>query len=173
MIPVASRAMQATHNCGEAGEVRMLRQSKELEELRKVREHTLLDIERLRDELHAEIEPASATDDDSADVAADIYERGKVLSLIQSMESKLHSLDDAIARASKGMYGICQMCGEEIAPERLAVMPETTYCVRCASKVEQGIRRQKIIIADEEQQTEDYDDEEDLEEEGDDYGDDL
>ncbi len=77
----------------------MPRQSKELEELRKVRERTLLGIERLREELHAEIEPASATDDDSADVAADIYERGKVLSLIQSLEAKLHSLDEAIARA--------------------------------------------------------------------------
>jgi DnaK suppressor protein len=151
----------------------MPRQSKELEELRKLRERTLLDIERLRDELHAEIEPASATDDDSADVAADVYERGKVLSLIQSLETKLHSLDEAISRASKGMYGICQMCGEEIAPERLAVMPETTYCVRCASRVEQGIRRQKIIIADEEQRNEDYEDEEDMEDDADDYSDDL
>jgi len=151
----------------------MPRQSKELEELRKVRERTLLDIERLREELHAEIEPASATDDDSADVAADIYERGKVLSLIQSLEAKLHSLDEAIARASKGIYGICQMCGEEIAPERLAVMPETIYCVRCASRVEQGIRRQKIIVADEEERNEDYEDEDELDEDIDDYGDDL
>ncbi len=151
----------------------MPKQNKELEELRKLRERTLLDIERLRDELHAEIEPASATDDDSADVAADIYERGKVISLIQSMEAKLHSLDEAISRATKGVYGICQMCGEQIAPERLAVMPETTYCVRCASRVEQGIRRQKIIIADEELRNEDYDDEEDSDEDIDDFGDDL
>ena len=151
----------------------MPKQSKELEELRKLRERTLLDIERLRDELHAEIEPASATDDDSADVAADIYERGKVISLIQSMEAKLHSLDEAISRATKGVYGICQMCGEQIAPERLTVMPETTYCVRCASRVEQGIRRQKIIIADEELRNEDYDDEEDSDEDIDDFGDDL
>jgi DnaK suppressor protein len=165
--------MQTTWNCSEAGENDMPKQSKELEELRKLRERTLLDIERLRDELHAEIEPASATDDDSADVAADIYERGKVISLIQSMEAKLHSLDEAISRATKGVYGICQMCGEEIAPERLAVMPETTYCVRCASRVEQGIRRQKIIIADEELRNEDYDDEEDSDEDIDDFGDDL
>jgi len=149
----------------------MAKQSKELEELERLRERTLLDIDRLREELSAEIEPASATDDDSADVAADIYERGKVLSLIQSMEAKLHSLDDAIQRATKGMYGTCQLCGEEIAPERLAVMPETTYCVRCASKVEQGIRRQKIIIADEEQQNEDYEDEEDVDDDADDFDD--
>jgi DnaK suppressor protein len=151
----------------------MPKQTKELEELKKVRERTVLDIDRLRGELQAEIEPASATDDDSADVAADIYERGKIISLIQSLETKLHSLDEAISRASQGLYGICQMCGEAIAPERLAVMPETTYCVRCASRVEQGIRRQKIIIADEELHNEDYEDEDDLDDDADDYSDDL
>jgi len=42
----------------------MAKQSKELEELERLRERTLLDIDRLREELSAEIEPASATDDD-------------------------------------------------------------------------------------------------------------
>jgi RNA polymerase-binding transcription factor DksA len=129
----------------------MPKQTKALEELKQTRDHTLLDIERLRAELQAEIEPASATDDDSADIAADIYERGKIISLIQSLEAKLHSLERAIALASKGTYGICEMCGEPIPPERLKVMPETTVCVRCASKLEEGIRRRRILISGQEE----------------------
>lgn len=143
----------------------MPKQSKTLEELKQAREHTLLDIERLKAELQAEIEPASATDDDSADVAADIYERGKIISLIQSLEAKLHSLDRAIALASKGTYGICEMCNEPIPPERLKIMPETTFCVRCAAKLEEGIRRRRILVADQEESSEDlfYDEEEPFE----------
>ncbi|MGI5917147.1 MAG: TraR/DksA C4-type zinc finger protein [Anaerolineae bacterium] len=108
----------------------------------------MAEIDRLRGELLAEIEPASATDDDSADVAADIYERGKIISLIQSLETKLHSLDRAIAMATKGSYGICEKCGMPIPQERLDIMPETTFCVRCASEREQGIRRSQVAVVD-------------------------
>lgn len=125
----------------------MIDQDAKLEELRQLRSHTVGDIERLREELHAEIEPASATDDDSADVAADIYERGKIISLIQSLEAKLHSVDHAITVAAAGKYGICESCGIEIPIERLEIMPETTLCVNCASKLEQGIRRHQILAS--------------------------
>jgi len=125
----------------------MIDQDAKLEELRELRSHTVGDIERLREELHAEIEPASATDDDSADVAADIYERGKIISLIQSLEVKLHSIDHAISVAASGKYGICESCGAVIPEERLEIMPETTLCVNCASKLEQGIRRHQILAS--------------------------
>jgi RNA polymerase-binding transcription factor DksA len=140
----------------------MAKQNKTLDELKQARDHTLVDIERLKSELQAEIEPASATDDDSADIAADIYERGKIISLIQSLEAKLHSLDRAIVLASKGTYGICEMCGEPIAPERLKIMPETTVCVRCASKLEEGIRRRQILVSGQDGDADDlFDDEND------------
>jgi len=154
----------------------MPKSDKKLEELNRIREHTLLDIARLKEELQAEIEPASATDDDAADIAADVYERGKITSLIQSMEGKLHAVEHAIVVAARGTYGICESCGDPIPPERLAVMPETTLCVRCASKLEQGIRRRQILMADEEEQDlEDEESDEDTEfgEEADEFETDL
>jgi RNA polymerase-binding transcription factor DksA len=123
-------------------------QNATLDSLTRLRERTVLDIERLREELQAEIEPASATDDDSADVAADVYERGKIISLIQNLELKLRSLDNAIEKARRGTYGICEKCGNPIPPERLEIMPETTLCVRCASEREQGIRRSQVVVLD-------------------------
>jgi RNA polymerase-binding transcription factor DksA len=149
----------------------MIDQDAKLEELQRLRTRTLTDIERLRDELHAEIEPASATDDDSADVAADIYERGKIISLIQSLEAKLHAVDHAISIAAKGTYGICELCGVEILAERLAIMPETTLCVNCASKLEQGIRRHQILTRS--SQIANLFDEEEPEEEPDESDDDV
>ncbi|MBM3187643.1 MAG: hypothetical protein FJZ90_02865 [Chloroflexi bacterium] len=123
----------------------MAGQEEQILKLQKVRERTLLDIERLREELQAEIEPAPATDDDAAaDVAADIYERGKIISLIRGLESKIRSLDRAIELAGEGTYGICEKCGVEIPEGRLEIMPETTLCVQCASELEQGIRRSQL-----------------------------
>jgi DnaK suppressor protein len=143
----------------------MPKQNRTLEELKLVREHTLTDIARLKDELQAEIEPASATDDDSADIAADIYERGKIISLIQSLETKLHAVEHAITVAAKGTYGICENCGQPIAPERLKIMPETTLCVRCAGKLEEGIRRRQMLVTDQEENEDTFlDEDEDLSE---------
>lgn len=123
-----------------------------IEQLERERERTLEEIEHLREQLQEEIEPASATDEDSADAAAAIYERGKVISLIQNREDRVRSLEEAIERVRKGLYGICKVCGAEIPAERLAIMPETSLCVKCANEREHGPygapprRRERPII---------------------------
>lgn len=126
-------------------------------ELLKERERILEEIQNLREQLQEEIEPASATDEDSADAAAAIYERGQIISLIQTYEDRLRSLDEAIERARKGLYGICVSCGKAIEPERLKIMPETDLCVQCASKLERETqgpaprkRERPIIVLDDE-----------------------
>jgi DnaK suppressor protein len=37
----------------------------------------------------------------------------------------------AFDRMSDGTYGLCESCGEAIAPERLEILPETTRCRLC------------------------------------------
>ncbi len=39
----------------------------------------------------------------------------------------------------------CEGCGEAIPPERLEVFPETTLCVACQSKTDQGQRIGEVI----------------------------
>jgi DnaK suppressor protein len=41
---------------------------------------------------------------------------------------------EAIARIDKGEYGICELCGEPIKKERLAAIPYSTMCIKCASQ---------------------------------------
>ncbi len=40
----------------------------------------------------------------------------------------------AIARIDKGEYGICELCGDTIDPERLKALPHASMCIKCASQ---------------------------------------
>src|SRR5579885_184685 len=52
-------------------------------------------------------------------------------SLVERAEERLRAIDDAFARLSRGRYGICEQCENEIAVERLKVLPFAIYCVDC------------------------------------------
>lgn len=44
---------------------------------------------------------------------------------------QLRRVEDALARLGVGTYGLCKICGEPIAPERLAALPYATTCMNC------------------------------------------
>lgn len=48
---------------------------------------------------------------------------------------ELAAIDAALRRIREGGYGLCEDCGEAIAPARLAAVPATTVCAAC-----QGLR---------------------------------
>src|SRR5215469_15343150 len=43
----------------------------------------------------------------------------------------LREVESAITRVSRGLYGVCEACGEEIAPARLKAIPWARCCVPC------------------------------------------
>jgi DnaK suppressor protein len=43
-------------------------------------------------------------------------------------------LKQAIARIDKGEYGICELCGDSIHPERLKAIPHASMCIKCANQ---------------------------------------
>lgn len=45
----------------------------------------------------------------------------------------LRRIDQALARLDVGTYGGCVVCGEEIAPKRLALDPAVATCLECAA----------------------------------------
>jgi RNA polymerase-binding transcription factor DksA len=53
-----------------------------------------------------------------------------ILTCIESLE--LAKIDAALERLRAGTYGICEVCGEQIAEKRLALTPEAAYCTDCA-----------------------------------------
>ena len=65
-----------------------------------------------------------------------IYDWELCLALRRRAEQRVASISAALEKAQKGDYGVCEVCGQEIDPARLAVLPDTTLCIRCA----QGMR---------------------------------
>ncbi len=113
----------------------------EKERLEAERERTQEDLKRLRSYLEAEVDRIIDGGEDSVDAASDVYEREKTLAIIQTLEKKLASIEHALATAEKGGYGICEICGEKIDPDRLAIVPHATTCIKCQQKLERASRR--------------------------------
>jgi len=57
---------------------------------------------------------------------------------------KANKLAEALERLRGGEYGVCQECGETIAPARLRAMPEVTTCVRCQDRLERSRKLQAV-----------------------------
>jgi DnaK suppressor protein len=100
--------------------------SSERERLERELEKTLVEIEQLNRKL-----------EDKADYGigkggSTIYEWEFNLALRQSLEAKANSIRAALRKTQEGGYGVCEVCGQEIDAERLAVLPHTTLCIKCA-----------------------------------------
>jgi DnaK suppressor protein len=74
---------------------------------------------------------AASSPGDEMDVARSLTDVETNASLIERAEERLKSIDDAFGRLSRGRYGICEQCENDIAVERLKVLPFATYCVDC------------------------------------------
>jgi DnaK suppressor protein len=103
--------------------------------LKQERDHTLAELENLRQDLRTEMEI-----EDVDEVASDLIERDKMYSLILTLERKLEDIDHAIKQAQEVGYGICEKCGKPIDPERLEIFPETTLCIDCKRQSERMAR---------------------------------
>jgi len=68
---------------------------------------------------------------DSSQVTA---ERGEVEALANSLKESLAEVEHALAKFEAGTYGLCESCGEPIAPARLEAKPAARLCINCASR---------------------------------------
>lgn len=50
----------------------------------------------------------------------------------ESGQAEVAAIRRALVRIEDGEYGYCGKCGEEIASERLDLVPETPLCATCA-----------------------------------------
>ena len=52
--------------------------------------------------------------------------------LLEQQKERMESIERALSRSREGTYGVCAQCGNEIHPDRLAVLPDAKLCIRCA-----------------------------------------
>lgn len=72
--------------------------------------------------------------DGFADSGQATEERSELLAQIDQARTRVHQLDEALARMDAGTYGKCASCGNPIQPERLEIRPLSVTCVDCASQ---------------------------------------
>jgi DnaK suppressor protein len=93
-------------------------------------------VARIEEELRQPMEQdfAEQAVDREDDEALDAVERSAL--------SQLSLIDQALARIDAGDYGLCENCGQPIAPARLEAVPEATRCIACAG----APRRPKLSL---------------------------
>jgi len=62
--------------------------------------------------------------------------RELVLASREALISRVRALEQAEERIRSGTYGICDLCGGPIPPQRLEALPEAALCLPCAEAVE-------------------------------------
>ena len=96
------------------------------------------ELEQERDLLRAKVHELDAKEDDlsydegfadSAQVAA---ERGENRVLYDQLRRDLDDIEKALERMDAGAYGTCEVCGGTIGPDRIEVMPATSFCIQHA-----------------------------------------
>lgn len=90
-----------------------------------------IDEQGLGEALEDSISELSTYDNHPADIGSEVFERSKDFALREHAMISLTAVDDALERIDEGSYGICDVCGREIAPERLEARPSTTICRDC------------------------------------------
>jgi len=52
--------------------------------------------------------------------------------LLQRLNKRALRIEQTLSHDTGTAYGVCAECGRPIHPDRLAVLPDTTLCIRCA-----------------------------------------
>ena len=76
-------------------------------------------------ELNDEADHASVSNDNLREVA-----------IGQQQELELVEIEVALGKIKDKVYGICEMCEEDISIQRLKVKPHAKYCIDCREIVE-------------------------------------
>lgn len=69
-----------------------------------------------------------------ADMGTDNFEQEFTLSLMQSEEDMLGTVEAALERIEDRVYGVCLECGGTIKKSRLNALPYTPLCIKCATE---------------------------------------
>ncbi len=99
----------------------------------------------LREELAREAATIEAQihelEDDEGDLSRDpnLADRGQVaaeqgenLALANDLREQLDEIEAALGRLDQGTYGLCEVCSQPIADDRLDAMPATRFCIEHA-----------------------------------------
>lgn len=74
-------------------------------------------------------DPTELTESDSNDEADAVEAWNERRAIVAALEMTLHDIDHTLTRIADGEYGTCELCGQEIEAERLAILPTARTCM--------------------------------------------
>jgi YteA family regulatory protein len=75
------------------------------------------------------ISELSSYDNHPGDLGTELFEREKDLALDMRTKDELYEIEHALKKLEAHTYGLCEICHQPIALERLQVIPTATTCV--------------------------------------------
>jgi YteA family regulatory protein len=96
-----------------------------IETIEKMKEHNT------SDNMMDEISELSIIDNHPADMGTEMFDKERNYALIDNEKNIITQIDKAIKRIEDGVYGKCELCGEEIQRERINFMPYVLTCIDC------------------------------------------
>jgi DnaK suppressor protein len=89
---------------------------------------------RIRLELAEEVEHPRVGHGAQTAAATEVSESQRGQQLRQREEMHLELIERALRRLEAGGFGVCQICGKPIAPERLEALPWAQDCLDCHAR---------------------------------------
>ena len=94
-------------------------------------------------QLEANVRPAEERREGSPfgkreEEATESLELEKRLALEKQVRAHLAEVEHALHKFEEGTYGLCDSCGQPIAPDRLEALPQASFCVECKAKNAKG-----------------------------------
>ncbi len=80
---------------------------------------------------------------DDLDLASYETTRELILLLTARKKERRVAIEEALEKAKKGTYGICEECGNKIERARLKAMPLAKFCISCQEDMEKEGRLQQ------------------------------
>ncbi len=78
-----------------------------------------------------------------AELGSDNSDQELTLDLLGNDKEVLEQIEAALERIADGSFGRCEECGQAIPKARLDAIPYTAFCVKCASRQENGAPSRK------------------------------
>ena len=89
---------------------------------------------RIRLELSEEVDHPRVAHGAQTAAATEVTESQRGQQLRERESAHLVQIEAALKRIDAGTFGLCQICGKPIAPERLEALPWATDCIDCHAK---------------------------------------
>lgn len=106
---------------------------------KKARERLESELKRLTDEM-AQMQTSASTGEERREgspfgkreeEATETLELEKRLTLENRVRQDIAEVEHALDKIEKGIYGLCDNCGQPISDERLEALPQASLCIKC------------------------------------------